>query len=48
VPVASPTIVVDAPVPVVVTPSGFWVMVQIPEAGSPEIGRLPVGIAHVG
>lgn len=36
------------PVPVVVTPPGDRVRVQLPEDGSPESVTLPVGAAHDG
>jgi hypothetical protein len=36
------------PVPVVVTPPGFRVSVQVPDEGNPEITTLPVAIAQVG
>jgi hypothetical protein len=48
VPTAKPVIVVLVPVPVVVTPLGFLVSVQVPDAGSPVRFTLPVGTAQVG
>lgn len=41
-------IVTDVPVPVLVTPPGFLVTVQVPVAGKPVRITLPVETAHVG
>jgi hypothetical protein len=48
VPVASPDIVVLVPVPVVVTPPGVLVNVQVPDEGNPLNTTLPVETLHVG
>jgi len=48
VPAARPAIVVVVPVPVVVTPPGFRVIVQDPDIGSPDMEIVVVGIAQVG
>ena len=47
-PEASPEIVVLVPVPVLVTPPGVLVNVQVPEEGKPFNTTLPVAIVHVG
>lgn len=36
------------PVPVLITPPGDRVSVQVPEAGNPDSVRLPVGEEHEG
>ena len=48
VPAASPEMVVFVPVPVVVTPPGVLVNVQVPDEGKPLKTTLPVATAHVG
>jgi len=48
VPAGIPEIVVEVPDPVVVTPPGFWVSVQLPAAGNPVSVTLPVARSHVG
>ena len=47
-PGAIPEIVVLVPVPVLVTPPGRRVSVQVPVDGKPLNATLPVGIKHVG
>jgi hypothetical protein len=48
VPVGRPEKVVLVPLPVVVAPPGFWVMVQVPVEGNPSNIALPVDTAQVG
>jgi len=48
VPGASPVIVLVVPLPVEVTDPGVRVSVQVPVAGNPLSGTLPVPDAHVG
>ena len=36
------------PVPVLLTPLGFLVIVQVPDAGNPLRATLPVEVMHVG
>jgi hypothetical protein len=48
VPAAKPVIVVLEPVPVVVTPSGLRVKVQVPVLGKPVNTILPVATVQVG
>ena len=47
-PGALPEIVILVPVPVLVTPSGLRVSVQVPVDGKPLTATLPAGIKHVG
>ena len=47
-PVASPDIVADVPVPVVTVPSGVMVKVHVPVAGNSFNVTLPVASVHVG
>ena len=48
VPAARPVMVVDAPVPVEITPPGFLVSVHVPVAGKPFNTTFPVGVVQVG
>ena len=45
---AKPVKVPVVPVPVVVTPPGLAVIVQVPDDGKPLKATLPVAVAHVG
>jgi hypothetical protein len=47
VPAGIPPTVLVAPVPVIVTPPGFLISVQVP-VGNPDIATLPVERLHVG
>jgi len=48
VPAGIVDIIVEVPVPVLVTPPGFLVTIQVPDEGSPVSSTLPVDVAHVG
>jgi len=48
VPGSNPVTVVLVPVPVVITPSGLLVSVQVPVEGRPLRITLPVGTVHEG
>ncbi len=48
VPAERPEIIEEVPVPVVISPPGFRVRVQVPVAGKPFSTTLPVATVHVG